>query len=97
MIEESEFKECSNCHSKTGSPTLCEGCLSNRLTISLLRQKIEDLEEDRRITEHLLEEKHRLLKAIPACEIHGEMCVPHAIEWIERVKSFGKIIFKEER
>ena len=97
MNKELKFKECDTCRSKPGSPILCEGCLSNRLTISFLRQKIKDLEEGRRITEHLLEEKHRLLKAIPACEIHGEMCVPHAIEWIERVKSFGKIIFKEER
>ena len=36
---ELEFRECSVCASKPGSPTLCESCLSNRSTIEQLKQK----------------------------------------------------------
>ena len=33
--------------------------------------------------EHLLAERQRVLEAIPECPLHGNNCVPHAIEWIE--------------
>jgi hypothetical protein len=43
------------------------------------------LKEELRITELLLEERQRVLDAIPRCELHGS-CVPHALEWIEKAK-----------
>ena len=36
-----EFVECDNCRRKPGMPTLCQGCLINRRTISRLKAKIK--------------------------------------------------------
>lgn len=38
------------------------------------------------VTEKLLEERQRVLDAIPECPVHGK-CVPHALEWIEKAKA----------
>lgn len=59
-----------------------------------MKQKIKELEDELKITEGLLNEQYRVMDAIPACSVHGNRCVPHAIEWIERVKTLGEIIFK---
>ena len=45
-----------------------------------------DLEQELEVTEKLLEERQRVLDAIPECPSHGK-CVPHAIEWIEEMKA----------
>lgn len=37
-------------------------------------------------TEWLLEERQKILDAIPECEVHGK-CVPHALDWVEMKKS----------
>lgn len=34
----------------------------------------------------LLDARNVLLRAIPGCKAHGDECVPHAIEWVERMK-----------
>lgn len=34
----------------------------------------------------LLVERDRLLDAIPECPVHGNQCVPHALEWVEAQK-----------
>ena len=34
-----EFMECDTCRAKLGSPTLCEGCLRNRVNISSLKRR----------------------------------------------------------
>lgn len=46
---------------------------------------IEHLKKDLQVTEQLLEQRQKLLDAIPECEAHGK-CVPHALEWIEKAK-----------
>lgn len=33
----------------------------------------------------MLEERDRLLRAIPECPTHG-ICIPHALEWVEKMK-----------
>jgi len=38
------------------------------------------------LTEKRLEQTERLLKAIPPCPVHGDDCIPHALEWIENAK-----------
>lgn len=38
------------------------------------------------VTDELLKERQKLLDAIPECAPHGK-CVPHALEWIEKMKS----------
>ena len=45
-----------------------------------------DLKHELEITDKLLEERQRVLDAIPECKVHGS-CVPHAIEWIEEMKT----------
>ena len=56
---------------------------------------IEDLKKDLAVTEKLLAEQHRVIDAIPPCPAHGNRCVPHAIEWIERVKTLGGLILRD--
>jgi hypothetical protein len=36
--------------------------------------------------EYLLVGREQLLAAIPPCPLHGEGCVPHALEWIAQVR-----------
>jgi len=50
-----------------------------------LHERIKSLEDELKITEKILTERERVLKAIPECPDHGE-CVPHALEWIEKAK-----------
>jgi len=47
-----------------------------------------DLKKELTVTEQLLEERQRVLDAIPECKTHGA-CVPHAIEWIEEMKGLN--------
>lgn len=48
-------------------------------------KKIEELLQELEVMEKLLNERQRVLDAIPKCPTHGS-CVPHAIEWIEEMK-----------
>lgn len=50
--------------------------------VKQLQSCIEALEKEVEVDEKLLAERDRLLDAIPACEAHGNQCVPHAIEWV---------------
>ena len=45
-----------------------------------------DLKHELEVTDKLLAERQRVLDAIPECPSHGK-CVPHAIEWIEKMKA----------
>jgi hypothetical protein len=89
---EAEFKECSVCEAKPGSPILCDSCLANRNTITILLERIEELDKEVKVGEALLQERTRVLHAIPACAVHGPDCVPHALDWIDRVKRFTENI-----
>lgn len=40
------FVECTVCAAKSGSPILCESCLTNRLAIANATEEIERLESD---------------------------------------------------
>ena len=44
------------------------------------------MEKELDVTESLLNERQRILDAIPECEAHGK-CVPHALDWVEMKKS----------
>ncbi len=48
--------------------------------------ELRDFKNELEVIEKLLNERQRVLDAIPECEIHGS-CVPHAIEWIEEMKA----------
>jgi hypothetical protein len=42
------------------------------------------LQQELAVTNKLLDERNRLLDAIPECPQHGRQCVPHAIEWVQK-------------
>lgn len=54
--------------------------------VHLIAQETEALKSELATTEALLNERQRLLDAIPECEAHGP-CVPHALNWIATVKA----------
>lgn len=47
--------------------------------------ELEKLKHELEVTEKLLEERQKLLDAIPECPVHGK-CIPHALEWIAKQK-----------
>ncbi len=63
-----------------------------KLPQALLRIKL--LEAEIEVSHGLLEERNKLLIAIPRCAEHG-LCVPHALEWIKKVKTLAKVIVGE--
>src|SRR2546422_809300 len=54
--------------------------------IQSLLAEIKDSREQIRVEEELLNNRNKLLDAIPECSEHGHGCIPHALEWIERAK-----------
>jgi len=58
--------------------------LWNNLLLVIAENEI--CKEELKVTDLLLEERQRVLDAIPECPSHGS-CVPHAIEWIEEMKN----------
>lgn len=65
-----------------------------KLQQALLRIKL--LEAEIEVSHKLLEERNKLLIAIPGCLFHGQMCVPHALKWIKKVKALAKVIVGEK-
>lgn len=51
-----------------------------------IEEYVSDLRKELEVTDNLLEERQRVLDTIPECKSHGS-CVPHAIEWIEDMKT----------
>ena len=49
------------------------------------------LERELAMTDKLLTERERVLRAIPGCPFHGDQCVPHALEWIAAQSARPKI------
>jgi hypothetical protein len=54
--------------------------------VERLKGRIFALEEELKITDKLLEERTRLLHTVPACEAHGDECMPHAIQWVQMMR-----------
>src|SRR5688572_1407089 len=54
--------------------------------ITVLIGRNNELQEEVDVDNKLLDERNRLLAAIPECPEHGA-CVPHAIEWVENAKA----------
>lgn len=74
--------------------TASQGILTesgNNLLIELeelisISETVDKLKQELEVTEKLLNERQRVSDAIPECKAHRS-CVPHAIEWIEEMKS----------
>ena len=58
------------------------------------KEKVTELEKEIVVTDGLLEDRQRVLDAIPACPRHGS-CVPHAIEWVKKVQELGDAMAKD--
>jgi len=52
------------------------------VTISRFQEELLNIQEELRVTDKLLEERSRVMEAIPPCPMHGHQCVPHALDWI---------------
>lgn len=57
---------------------------------SAWEREVAELKEELAVTEKLLEERQRVLDAIPECETHGGSCSPHALEWVKKMKCVEK-------
>lgn len=57
--------------------------------------EINGLQSALEITDKLLNERRRVLKAIPECLAHGAECVPHALIWVNDSKNIRDWLFAE--
>jgi hypothetical protein len=48
--------------------------------------EIEALREEIDLDNKRIAQLERVLKAVPACPDHGELCIPHAIGWIAKAR-----------
>jgi hypothetical protein len=54
-----------------------------------LERQNKELKKEIKVTDKLLEERQKVLDAIPECKTHGS-CVPNALEWIEEMKKLKR-------
>lgn len=45
-------------------------------------EEVTRLRKELAVRDQLLDEYRRVMEAIPECPVHGYLCVPHAIEWV---------------
>jgi hypothetical protein len=57
-----DFVECDACAAKTGSPTLCNGCLHNRVAAAKLIQELDKLRVDPRSAAGMSKEQEQALR-----------------------------------
>lgn len=102
MSERNEERRCPGCGSETTGEYAggtYYGCGSVQTTFrhkrteicwererDALRQRMAELEREVEVDERLLDERNRVLDAIPECAAHGGQCVPHALDWIACAK-----------
>jgi len=48
--------------------------------------RLNEIADSIAIMERRIENKERILDALPDCPTHGRGCLTHSIEWIEKVK-----------
>lgn len=60
--------------------------------IEQLKNEVAELTRETQADNTIIADYKRVLDAIPACPAHGSDCVPHAVEWVERVKTLGATI-----
>lgn len=68
------------------------GQIEGSVSASMAMQSLDLIVETLATSDRLLEDRSKLLKVIPACAVHGDQCVSHAIEWVDRVKTLAKIV-----
>ncbi len=70
--------------------------IKSQTALPLAQERIRKLEEEVKVTDKLLQERDRLLEAIPKCPAHG-LCIPHAVEWVNQVKTLARIIVGDHK
>ena len=58
-----------------------------RTQLDEANERVAELKEELLVAEKLLEQRQRVLNAIPDCPTHGANCVPHAVEWVHQAKT----------
>lgn len=48
-----------------------------------LEERIAELTEIERLDDARIADLERVVRAVPPCPLHGNLCIPHALEWIE--------------
>lgn len=48
--------------------------------------RVKQILRELKVTDELYEDIKRLLQAIPECPVHGDMCIPNALIWINEKK-----------
>lgn len=62
-MTDEDYKECADCASKPGSPTLCESCLHNRRVVGELQREVRRLQERVRVIKLALAAMTKLAEA----------------------------------
>jgi hypothetical protein len=57
-----------------------------RQIVEALEHRVRELQNALETTETICDERTRVLHAIPPCPVHGQNCVPYAVEWVEMRK-----------
>lgn len=52
----------------------------------LVAAELADLREEVDLDNKRIAQLERVLKATPSCPDHGDLCIPHALEWIAKAK-----------
>lgn len=56
------------------------------ITVTMPLEQFQELQKELNVTNKLLEERNRVMEAIPPCSQHGHQCVPHALRWVKDQK-----------
>lgn len=59
------------------------------------QEKIKELEESLRLTKAMLADTQRVLDVIPPCNMHGNRCIPHAVDWVGSMLSDEKFLRRQ--
>lgn len=60
--------------------------------IDIGKMKESECQEINKLNEKRIAELENVIKEMPECPAHGNLCLPHVTEWIRRVKTLGEII-----
>lgn len=64
--------------------------------LAALREKNAELQRQLDVTDALLNARNEVLQAIPACQVHGNQCVPHALDWVKSaIKQLDELTTQE--
>lgn len=70
---------------KTYAPVYVDDYIRQFKQSKFTQPEVDAIRKELEVTEQLLNERQRVLDAIPECPGHGRNCVPHALAWIEKM------------